>query len=119
MESENTEQYMRKLKESILINQGLLTMVSETHKELNDFNQKFQSILQQVFEQSKDNLPFFESLTGKLSEEENQVLIHYVTQSTSAHQQFFEIWKAYKDLESKASDNLSAAAGKIKTFTLE
>jgi hypothetical protein len=119
MESENTEQYMRKLKESILINQGLLTMVSDTHKELNDFNLKFQSVLQEVFEQSKSTLPFFESLTAKLSEEENQELIQYVTRTTSAHQEFFEIWKAYKDLETKASSNLTAAAGKIKTFTLE
>jgi hypothetical protein len=119
MESENTELYMKKLKESILINQTLLTMVSDTHRELHGSNEKFQSVLQEVFEQSKATLPFFESLTNKLSEEENQALIQFVTGTTSAHQQFFEIWKAYKELETKAGNNLTSAAQTIKTFTLE
>ena len=119
MESGNTELYIKKLKESILINQTLLTMVSDAHKELNASNEKFQTVLQEVFEQSKAALPFFESLTNKLSEEENQALIHFITSSTGAHQQFFEIWKGFKELETKAGNNLSSAAETIKTFTLE
>ena len=119
METENTELYMKKLKESIDINRDLLTMEGDNHKGLNDSNLKFQAILQQVFEESQANLPFFESLTGRLSEEENQGLIQYATRTTTAHQQFFEIWKEYKDLESKSGTILSIAAEKIKAFAAE
>lgn len=119
MEPENTELYMRKLKESIAINRDLLTLEGDTHKGLNDSNLQFQAILQGVFEQSQANLPFFESLTTKLTEDENQALIAYATQTTAAHQQFFEIWKAYKELETKTGVHLSVAAEKIKSFALD
>ncbi|MES2621779.1 MAG: hypothetical protein V4615_13090, partial [Bacteroidota bacterium] len=74
MEAQTT-QYIQKLKESILINQSLLTLESETHKDLNEFNLKFQEILQQALDRSQAALPVLESLTDKLTEEENQVLI--------------------------------------------
>ena len=119
MEQENTELYMKKLKESIEINQALLLMQRDTQQGLNDFNSKFQTVLHDVLEQLQAMLPFFESLNGKLSAEENQLLIQLATRSTSSHQQFFEIWKEYKDLEIKSTANLSSAAEKIKAFTIE
>ncbi len=119
MEPDNEALYMRKLKESIEINKDLLSMEGEVHKGLNEFNAKFQLVLQNVFEQSQATLPFFEGLTTKLSEEENQVLVQSATHTTAAHQHLFELWKAYKDLETKSSLNLSVAAQKIKAFAEE
>ena len=53
MEPEKTDLYIQKLKESIDINRTLLTTDSETHRDLNQFNARFQSLLQEVFEQSQ------------------------------------------------------------------
>ncbi|HLP20767.1 MAG TPA: hypothetical protein VK174_10715 [Chitinophagales bacterium] len=116
MEPEKTELYIQKLKESIDINRTLLTTDSETHRDLNQFNARFQSVLQEVFEQSQATLPFFEGIGAKLNEDEHQLLIQFATKTTALHQQFFEVWKQYKDLEVQTGAQLSSAAERIKAF---
>jgi hypothetical protein len=119
MQPDNEALYMKKLKESIEINQALLSMEGDMHKGLNALNQQFQAVLQKVFEHSQASLPFFEGITAKLTEEENQVLVQHATATTAAHQQFFALWKASKDLETKSALNLSVSAEKIKAFAEE
>lgn len=119
MEPDNNEIVLRKLKESIDINRALLTTFSQTHRDLKQVNVQFQAVLQDVFEESQATLPFFEGIAAKLSPEENQLLIQFATNTTARHQQFFEVWKTYKDIDAKTGTQLTGATERIKAFAAE
>ncbi len=116
MNFENNEESTQKLKAGIVISQAYLQAESGVQEDLDQFNLKFQAVLQNIFEHSQASLPFFEGLTAKLSAEENQVLVQSAAHTTAAHQQLFEIWKAYKELGARTIQNRLETEQKLKAL---
>lgn len=116
MNFEHNDEAVQKLKAGIEISRAYLQAENGVQEDLDQFNLKFQAVLQNIFEHSQASLPFFEGLTAKLSGEENQVLVQSAAHTTAAHQQLFEIWKAYKELGAKASRNRQETEAKLKAL---